>query len=200
MIPDVRDYDGLMAAFRWAIPERYNIGVDVADRWARADPQRPAILDVMRDGRVDVLTFAALSAQSNRLANVLAQHGIARGDRVAVLLPQGAAVAVAHVAIYKLGAIALPLAILFGAEALRHRLTACGRQGPDHQRGWPRQGAADPAGVAGPVACDLDRRARRRRARLPQRARAGEPRVRVGRHRAGRPGADHLHVGHDRAA
>ena len=126
MIPDIRDYDRLTAAFRWDIPARFNIGVDVSDRWARVEADRPAILDVMPDGQVNVLTFGALSEQSNRLANVLAQHGVARGDRVAVLLPQSAAVPIAHGAIYKLGAIALPLAVVFGADALSFRLKDAG--------------------------------------------------------------------------
>ena len=126
MIPDIRDYDRLAAAFRWDIPARFNIGVDVSDRWARVEADRPAILDVMPDGQVNVLTFGALSEQSNRLANVLARHGVAPGDRVAVLLPQGAATAIAHVAIYKLGAVALPLAVVFGADALSFRLKDAG--------------------------------------------------------------------------
>jgi acetyl-CoA synthetase len=53
-------------------------------------------------------------------------RGIARGDRVAVLLQQGAMVPVAHCAIYKLGAIALPLASVFGADALAFRLNDAG--------------------------------------------------------------------------
>ena len=126
MIPDIRDYDRLIAAFRWTIPARYNIGVDVCDRWARAEPDRPAILDVTADGRVDVLTYGGLREQSNRLANVLARRGVRRDDRVAVLLPQGAAIPIAHVAIYKLGAVALPLAVLFGADALSFRLKDAG--------------------------------------------------------------------------
>src|SRR3954451_420570 len=126
MIPDIRDYDRLMAAFRWNIPARYDIGVDVCDRWARAEPDRPAILDVMADGRVDVLAYGDLRERSNRLANVLARHGVAPGDRVAVLLPQGVAIPVAHVAIYKLGAIAVPLAVVFGADALQFRLKDAG--------------------------------------------------------------------------
>ena len=126
MIPDIHDYDRLMAAFRWNIPARYNIGVDVCDRWARAEPDRPAILDVMADGRVNLLTYGSLREQSNRLANVLVRHGVRRGDRVAVLLPQGAAIPVAHVAIYKFGAIAVPLAVLFGADALGFRLKDAG--------------------------------------------------------------------------
>jgi acetyl-CoA synthetase len=60
MLPDIRDYDALRSAFRWAIPERYNIGVDVCDRWAAIDPERPAIIDVEPDGQVSVLTYGAM--------------------------------------------------------------------------------------------------------------------------------------------
>ena len=49
-----------------------------------------------------------------------------RGDRVAILLPQMPAVAASHIAIYKLGAIALPLAMLFGLEAISYRLADSG--------------------------------------------------------------------------
>jgi acetyl-CoA synthetase len=122
MLTPAADYDRLVAAFRWQVPERYNIGVDVCDRWAAAEPERPAVLDIGADGRVTTLTYGALRERSNRLANALRARGIARGDRVAILLPQGAAVPVAHVAVYKLGAIALPLAALFGVDALAYRL------------------------------------------------------------------------------
>ncbi len=49
-----------------------------------------------------------------------------RGDRVAVLLPQTREAVVAHVAIYKLGAIAVPLASVFGVDALSYRLIDSG--------------------------------------------------------------------------
>jgi acetyl-CoA synthetase len=126
MLPDIRDYDRLAAAFRWRIPGRYNIGVDVCDRWAAAEPDRPAILDVRPDGGVASITYGALRDASNRLANVLAAQGIGPGDRVAILLPQGTAVPVAHVATYKLSAVALPLAALFGVDALAYRLDDAG--------------------------------------------------------------------------
>jgi acetyl-CoA synthetase len=126
MLPDIRDYGRLYAAFRWAIPERYNIGVDVCDRWAAVEPERVAILDVGGDGRVATLTYGQMREASNRLANVLAAEGILPGDRVAILLPQGPAVPIAHVATYKLGAIALPLAALFGGDALAYRLRDAG--------------------------------------------------------------------------
>src|SRR5215471_2188846 len=69
---------------------------------------------------------SCLRDTSNRLANAFRAHGVARGDRVAVLLPQAPEVAAVHVAIYKLGAIALPLASLFGVDALSYRLQNAG--------------------------------------------------------------------------
>jgi acetyl-CoA synthetase len=126
MLAPASDYDSLVAAFRWRIPARYNIGVDVCDRWAAAEPERPAILDVAADGHVSTLTYGELRDRSNRLANALRERGIMRGDRVAILLPQGLPVPVAHVAVYKLGAVALPLAALFGIDALAYRLRDAG--------------------------------------------------------------------------
>jgi acetyl-CoA synthetase len=126
MLPQIHDYDALYAQFRWAIPERYNIGVDVCDRWAAVDPRRPAILHARGDGGVDEISFGWLRDTSNRLANALRAHGVARGDRVAIMLPQAPEVVASHVATYKLGAVALPLAVLFGADALAYRLQNSG--------------------------------------------------------------------------
>ena len=121
-----RDYDALYRSFRWQMPAHYNIGVDVCDRWAASEPGRIAILDARADGAVDEISYGVLRETSNRLANVLTAHGIRRGDRVAILLPQGRAVPASHIAIYKLGAVALPLAMLFGVEAISYRLQDSG--------------------------------------------------------------------------
>jgi acetyl-CoA synthetase len=126
MLPPVRDYASLTAQFRWPIPPRYNIGVDVCDRWAAVDPRRPAILHMRADGAVDEISYGWLRETSNRLANTLAAHGVGRGDRVAIMLPQAPEVVAGHVAAYKLGAVALPLAVLFGADALVYRLQDSG--------------------------------------------------------------------------
>ena len=55
-----------------------------------------------------------------------ARAGIKRGDRVAILLPQAPEAAAAHVATYKLAAIALPTALLFGPDAIAYRLQNSG--------------------------------------------------------------------------
>ncbi len=121
----MRDYAALRAAFRWHIPARFNIGVDCCDKWADGSG-RLALLHLHADGRADRLSFDALKQASNRLANVLRAHGVHRGDRVAVLLPQVPDAAIAHLAIYKLGAIAVPLFQLFGEQALEFRLRDSG--------------------------------------------------------------------------
>jgi acetyl-CoA synthetase len=120
------DYDALYRRFRWQLPATYNIGVEVCDRWAAAEPGRIALVHVRPDGRSDDISYGWLRETSNRLANALAAHGVARGDRVAILLPQSPDVAAVHIAVYKLGAVALPLASLFGVDALSYRLHNAG--------------------------------------------------------------------------
>ena len=125
MLPRGDSYDAIRAAFRWRIPDRYNIGVDCCDRWADGSG-RLALIHLLPDGRTERISFDTLRALSNRLANTLRAHGIARGDRVGVLLPQVPEAALAHLAITKLGAIAVPLFQLFGEQALSFRLRDSG--------------------------------------------------------------------------
>jgi acetyl-CoA synthetase len=126
MLPDTRDYPELCARFRWRIPQRYNIGVDACDKWAVREPDRTALLVHRSSGDIQSFTYGTLREQSSRLANALAAHGVARGDRVAIILPQTPETAVTHIAVYKLGAIAVPLASLFGVDALAFRLENSG--------------------------------------------------------------------------
>ena len=126
MLEPAESYADLYGRFRWRVPERYNIGVDACDKWALREPDRLALIHRKDDGSEDRYSFLDLMRLSNRLANALAARGIGRGDRVGVLLPQAPETAVAHLAIYKLGAIAVPLFGLFGPEALEYRLGDAG--------------------------------------------------------------------------
>src|SRR5689334_2260976 len=126
LLSPARDYDALYGEFRWQLPATYNIGVEACDRWAAAEPDRLALIHVRADGGSENVTYGWLRATSNRLANALAAHGIKRGDRVAILLPQSPEVLAIHVAVYKLGAVALPLASVFGVDALSYRLQNAG--------------------------------------------------------------------------
>src|SRR5438132_9588211 len=111
-----------MPAFRWQIPERFNMGADVSDRHGAA----LALIEIEPSGKTRELTFDAISVLSNRLANVLVARGLQRGDRIALLLPQRHETAVAHVSAWKAGMISVPLFTLFGEEALEFRLQNCG--------------------------------------------------------------------------
>src|SRR5690606_38458132 len=90
-------YEALVSGFRWEIPERFNIGVAVCDRWARAEPDRPALFAYRPEGQADVLSYGELARRSNAFANALRRHGVTCGDRVALLLPQGFETAIAHI-------------------------------------------------------------------------------------------------------
>jgi acetyl-CoA synthetase len=112
----------LHGAFRWHVPEHFNIAEVCCARWARATPQAVAIHYEHEDGRAGRFTYADLQHNADRLAAGLVRLGVQRGDRVAILLPQRFETAVAHIAAYQLGAVAMPLSMLFGPEALEYRL------------------------------------------------------------------------------
>ncbi|MEM1420335.1 MAG: acyl-CoA synthetase [Pseudomonadota bacterium] len=123
---DVDSYETARAQFRWPQPARLNLATELCERWAATEPSRIAILDLDADGGVAEWRFGALNEKANRLANALKAHGLERRDRCGVLLPQSVETALCHIALYKLGAIALPLFTLFGEEGLEFRLGDAG--------------------------------------------------------------------------
>jgi len=116
------DWDSIYRNFKWKVPEYFNIAQAVCDRHAH-DRSRVALYYEDENGKEERYTFAWMQEKANRLANALLGLGIFRGDRVGIILPQRPETAIAHLAIYKTGAIAIPLARLFGPEALQYRLS-----------------------------------------------------------------------------
>jgi len=116
----------MRAAFRWNIPERFNIADAICERWARAAPDRRALTFLDAGDVQHHYSYGDLSKASSQLANVLRAHGLARGDRCAVLLPQTPETTITHLACYKLGAIVVPLFTLFGEDGLQYRLENSG--------------------------------------------------------------------------
>jgi len=125
MLHPALSYHALQKSFAWDIPERYNMGVDVCDKWVEIDPDRTAIIDLTEGVRSDV-SFAVLQYLSDHLAQHMRINGIGVGDRVGVFRTQSVWTAAAHIAIWKLGAISVPLFTLFRAEALLSRLNNAG--------------------------------------------------------------------------
>ena len=114
-------YREIYEAFRWEVPERFNMAVACCGRWAQ-DRYRFALYWEDEGGATSAWTFWDIQQRANRLSNALAALGVKRGDRVAVILPQRPETAIAHIALYQMGAIAMPLSILFGPDALEYRL------------------------------------------------------------------------------
>lgn len=118
-----KSYDDLRGRFRWDLPATYNIALACADQHA---PSATALVELGADGMRREFTFGDLSSLSSRLANGLRGLGVRRGDRIAIVLPQRIETGLAHLAAYKLAAIAVPMSGLFGPEALSYRLGDCG--------------------------------------------------------------------------
>jgi acetyl-CoA synthetase len=89
-------------------------------------PDRIAIIDLTGDARRDI-TRAELSDMTDGLARYLMTR-VVPGDRVGVLLSQSPWCAAAHLAIWKIGAISVPLFKLFKQDALRSRVGDSGTE------------------------------------------------------------------------
>ena len=114
-------YREICAGYRWRVPADFNIARAVCGRHA-GDPSRLALVWEDETGATASWSYARLQQEANRLSNALTARGVGRGDKVAILLPQRPETAIAHVACYQLGAVAVPLSFLFGPEALEYRL------------------------------------------------------------------------------
>lgn len=125
-LPPADTWRAAHESFDWRLPARYNIAELICERWARAAPDRVALIALDASGGETRWSYRELSRRSSRLANALAARGVSRGDRVGVLLPQSAETVLAWLGAVKLGAVITPLFTLFGEEALEYRLADSG--------------------------------------------------------------------------
>jgi acetyl-CoA synthetase len=112
-------YEDLRRQFDWELPPRFNMGLACADQQSS---DAPALIEIRPDGDRAEYSFGELANLSSRLANGLRSLGIEVGDRVGVVLPQRVETGLAHLAVWKLGAISVPMPVLFGPLALTYRL------------------------------------------------------------------------------
>ena len=123
-------YEAMQQGFGWAVPEHFNMAEVCSRRWAAQSDtsQRVAIVEhAAADASERAVaprsyTYAQLQQAADALSHVLTDLGVQRGDRVAIVLPQRFETAVAYVAVMQMGAVAMPLSLLFGPEALEYRL------------------------------------------------------------------------------
>jgi acetyl-CoA synthetase len=119
-------YPHMHARFQWQLPEHISLAELCCGRWARDTPEAPAILSDSDTGCSAQYSYGQLQRAAHRLSNALQRLGVQAGDRVALVMPQRFETAVAHIALNQLGAVAMPLSLLFGPEALSYRLQDSG--------------------------------------------------------------------------
>ena len=114
------NYHAMHGSFGWQVPGHFNIAQACCGRWAQAPgaQARVAIRAHGARGAAATLSYAQLQREANRMSNLLAGLGVGRGDRVAIVMPQRFETAIAYMAVFQLGAVAMPLSMLFGPEAL----------------------------------------------------------------------------------
>ena len=118
------NYASLHQHFQWLVPEKFNIAQVCCGRWAQGpDAKNKIAIKAMETPAVGLFhSYFDLQQHASRLSNVLAVLGVRRGDRVAIVMPQRFETAVAYMAVLQMGAVAMPLSMLFGPEALEYRL------------------------------------------------------------------------------
>jgi acetyl-CoA synthetase len=117
-------YAALHAHFGWQVDTHFNMAQACCGRWAAAaDASRRVAIREHRPGKPHrSYTFTQLQQAANRLSGVLQGLGVQRGERVAIVMPQRFETAVAYMAVLQMGAVAMPLSMLFGPEALSFRI------------------------------------------------------------------------------
>ena len=119
------NYAHLHSRFQWHVPDHFNMAQVCCARWAQSarDAENIAVYEYLSASKAPkCYSYADLQQQANRLSNLLAQHGVMRGDRVAIVMPQRFETSVAYMAVLQMGAVAMPLSMLFGPDALEFRL------------------------------------------------------------------------------
>ena len=124
MLKPHEKYADLRSGFVWPQPDHLNMSEQVIGGWAKTDPERTAIIDA-RDG-ISWVSYGDLNALMLRTEAALRTQGVQPGDRVGVLLSQSPLCAAAHAAVWRMGAISVPLFKLFREDALRSRLDDAG--------------------------------------------------------------------------
>lgn len=122
-------YETIHRQFGWQVPAKFNMAEACCARWARSKAYKnaPAIVAHHQHPQMcQTWSFANLQQAANRLSRVLQNKGVVQGDRVAIVMPQRFETAVAYMAVLQMGAVAMPLSMLFGPEALAFRINDSG--------------------------------------------------------------------------
>jgi len=114
-------YEDFYDNYRCNVPDNFNFAYDVADEWARLDPEKLALLWTNDSGVMRSYAFADIKNLSDRAANVFLSLGVRKGDVVMLILKQRPEVWVLMCALMKIGAVCIPGTYQLTAKDLEYR-------------------------------------------------------------------------------
>jgi acetyl-CoA synthetase len=139
---------------RWCVGGQLNIIHNCLDKWqATSAHDRVALRWEGEGGIVRTFTYAELYAEVNRCANALRSLGLGKGDAVGLYMPMIPELAVAFLAVIKIGGIILPLFSGYGHGALVARLADAGAKALVTADGLFRRGVTTPMKPTVDAAC-----------------------------------------------
>ncbi len=115
------DYQKEYDDFKWVVPEYFNFGFDVVDKWAQ-DRTKLALISIDKYGQGEYTTFYNIKTQSDRFANVLKKLGVKKGDRILIMLQSIPEWYIAMIGMFKLGVIPMPGTVLLTEKDIEYRL------------------------------------------------------------------------------
>ena len=126
--PNMTDYEAERRSFSLDVPEQFNFAIDVIGKWAQ-DPNKLAMLWLGQDGEERSLTYTYFAERSSRAANAFLALGIAKGDRVMVMLPRIPEWWETVLGLMKIGAVPIPGTTLLTAKDIQFRAEVAEVQG-----------------------------------------------------------------------
>ena len=128
----------------WFPGGRLNATETILDRWAERTPERSMYVWENEAGETQSVTYGDVKRQTDRLANALMNHGIGRGDVVAITVPLHPIGFVASLAVMRIGATFTQIFPGYGAEAMAHRFDDAGASLVLTVDGYTRNGSVSP--------------------------------------------------------
>ena len=124
-----KDYDDFYNHFRLNVPENFNYAYDVVDEYAAIDPDKRALVWCDDADHERIFTFADIKVLSDKAANFFLSMGVAKGDRVLVILQRRYEYWVILMALSKIGAIAIPATHMLMEKDIVYRMEKSGAMG-----------------------------------------------------------------------
>jgi acyl-coenzyme A synthetase/AMP-(fatty) acid ligase len=120
--PNMTDYEKTRKEFELDVPEYFNFGFDVVDKWAEDRTKLALAVAGEMGEKLEKYTFFEIKRLSNKFANVMKEKGLRKGDRVLVMLPWLPQWYIAMIGMIKLGVIPIPSTTLLTPRDIRYRV------------------------------------------------------------------------------